>query len=236
QLCVLHGRRTVIVAAATNMKKPKIALIPAVTKNGITSAPELKSSTIGGAAIAMLFLAVELAKRPWKTVMHQNARFGRHLEGRRPSGELEHSAATRRQIDRGVGLHEIDARLAAPPSRRGQRNIAVERRRAGNLPLELEDIVSPCDTGDHHVRGSRRVALREIDALDVDLFGRFRVGIPAGADSDSQGRHTQQGERAGRPAAGADAAQLIRTPDSLASTAPGMSRMRNGTMMVSFPE
>ena len=56
QLCVLQGRRTVIVAAATNMKKPKIALIPAVTKNGITSAPELKSSTIGGAATAMLFL------------------------------------------------------------------------------------------------------------------------------------------------------------------------------------
>lgn len=168
--------------------------------------------------------------------MHQNARFGRHLEGRRPSRELEHSAATRRQIDCGVGLHEIDARLAAPPSRRGQRNIAVERRRAGNLPLELEDIVSPCDTGDHHVRGSRRVALREIDALDVDLCGRFRVGIPAGGDSDSQGRHTQQRERAADPAPEPTLRRRSCTPNSLASTAPGMSRTRSGTMMVSFPE
>jgi len=43
-------------AAETSMTKPSIPLTPAVTKNGRTSASELRSSTIGGDATAMLFL------------------------------------------------------------------------------------------------------------------------------------------------------------------------------------
>ena len=57
QLCVLQGPPAhSLCCRGDQHEKLEIALIAAVTKNGITSAPELKSSTIGGAATAMLFL------------------------------------------------------------------------------------------------------------------------------------------------------------------------------------